>query len=322
MFLIIIAYLVLACTFILAKTSLYYMQPFYFIAIRMFFAGFLLLGYVKLIKGHSLRVAKKDWHLFGQVMLFHIYGAFMLEFWSMQYLTSAKAALLYNLSPFITALLCYLLFKQRLTIQKWIALTMGFAGMLPIMMYNSYKESQSGSFMHVALPDLVLLAGVVCACYGWLVVRELSGNRNYSFVLVNGIGMWGGGIMALITAIFIEKGGPFRWYTHHPDMMGQWLNTHFDVITTTVIMAFLCMFLLIILANFIGYNLYAYLLAHYSPTFLSFAGFITPFLAGLLGCLFLGETISAAFLISFGITVISLYIFYQDELTTQRIEKK
>jgi drug/metabolite transporter (DMT)-like permease len=322
MFLIIIAYLVLACTFILAKTSLYYMQPFYFIAIRMFFAGFLLLGYVKLIKGQSLRVAKKDLYLFGQVMLFHIYGAFMLEFWSMQYLTSAKAALLYNLSPFITALLCYLLFKQKLTVQKWIALTMGFAGMLPIMMYNSYKESQSGSYMNVALPDLVLLAGVVCACYGWLVVRELSGNRNYSFVLVNGIGMWGGGIMALITAIFIEKGGPFRWYTHHPDMMGQWLSTHFDVITTTVIMAFLCMFLLIILANFIGYNLYAYLLAHYSPTFLSFAGFITPFLAGLLGCLFLGETISAAFLISFGITVVSLYVFYQDELTSQRIEKK
>jgi hypothetical protein len=63
----------------------------------MFFAGFLLLGYVKLIKGQSLRVAKKDLYLFGQVMLFHIYGAFMLEFWSMQYLTSAKAALLYNL---------------------------------------------------------------------------------------------------------------------------------------------------------------------------------------------------------------------------------
>lgn len=317
MFLIIIAYLVLACTFILAKTSLYYMQPFYFIAIRMFFAGFLLLGYVKFIKGQSLRIAKKDWHLFAQVMFFHIYGAFILEFWALQYLTSAKAALLYNLSPFITALLCYILFKQRLTIQKWIALGMGFAGMLPIVFYNSYKESHASSFMSLALPDLILLIGVISACYGWLVVRELSQNRKYSFVLVNGIGMWGGGIMALITAIFTETGGPFRWYTHQPDMMGQWLNTHFDVITTTLIMAFSCMLLLIILANIIGYNLYAYLLTHNSPTFLSFAGFITPFLAGLLGCIFLGETISPAFLVSFGITVISLYIFYQDELTSE-----
>lgn len=321
MFLIILAYLVLACTFILAKTSLYYMQPFYFIGIRMFFASFLLLGYVKLIKGRSFHIAKKDWWLFVQVMLFHIYGAFILEFWSMQYLTSSKAALLYNLSPFITALLCYLLFKQKLTVQKWIALTMGFVGMLPIMMYNSYMESKAASFMNIALPDLVLLAGVVCACYGWLVVRELSQNRNYNFVFVNGVGMWGGGILALITAIFTETGGPFRWYTSHPDMLGRWLNPHVGPIVTAVIMSFLCMFGLIILANIIGYNLYAYLLAHYSPTFLSFAGFITPFLAGILGCIFLGETISAAFLISFGITVISLYIFYQDELTSEKIER-
>lgn len=296
------------------------MQPFYFIAIRMFFAGFILLGYWK-YKGHSLRVAKKDWPLFVQVMLFHIYGAFLLEFWAMQWLTSSKAALLYNLSPFVTALLCYMLFKQKLTMQKWIALCMGFIGMLPIMLYNSYKESQSLSFFNVALPDLALLGGVVCACYGWLVVRELSQNRKYHFVQINGIGMWGGGIMALITAIFTETGGPFRWYGPHPDMLGQWLNTQVGPIVTALIMTFLCMFGLIVLANIIGYNLYAYLLGHYSPTFLSFAGFITPFLAGLLGCLFLGESISAAFLISFGITVISLYIFYQDELINQEFIK-
>lgn len=289
------------------------MQPFYFIAIRMFFAGFLLLGYWK-YKGHSLRVAKKDWGLFAQVMLFHIYGAFILEFWGLQFLTSAKAALLYNLSPFITALFCYLLFGQKLTLQKWLALGMGFVGMLPIMFYTSSGEELSKSLMSIALPDLVLLAGVTSACYGWLVVRELSQNRGYHFVKVNGIGMWGGGILALITAIFFETGSPFRWYGPHPDMLGQWLNTQVGLIISTVIMAFLCMLGLIILANIIGYNLYAYLLTHYSPTFLSFAGFITPFLAGILGCLFLGESISAAFLVSFGITVISLYIFYQDEL--------
>lgn len=320
MFLILFAYLALACTFILAKTALYYMQPFYFIAIRMFFASFLLLGYLKLVKKQSLRVAKKDWLIFGQVMMFHIYFAFILEFWSMQYLTSSKAALVYNLSPFITALLCYVLYRQKLTTKKWIALSMGFAGMLPILMYNSYAESSKASFMNIAIPDLVLLAGVASACYGWLVVKELSQKRKYNFVLVNGIGMWGGGIMALITAIYLESGGPFRWYGPHPDMVGTWLNMHINPIYTTIIMAFGCMICLIILANIIGYNLYAYLLGRYSPTFLSFAGFITPFLAGLLGCAFLGEPISAPFLVSFAFTVISLYIFYQDELTVD-IEK-
>ncbi len=322
MFLIIIAYLVLACTFILAKTSLYYMQPFYFIGFRMFFASFLLLGYVKFIKRRSFHIAKKDWWLFVQVMLFHIYGAFLLEFWAMQYLTSAKAALLYNLSPFVTALLCYIMFNQKLTLKKWIALTMGFIGMLPIMFYNSYKESQAASFFNVALPDLALLGGVVCACYGWLVVRELSQNRTYNFVFINGVGMWGGGILALVIAICTETGWPFRWYGPQPDMLGQWINGHLGPVLTALIMAFICMFALFLMANIIGYNLYAYLLAHYSPTFLSFAGFITPFLAGILGCVLLGEPISSAFLISFGVTVISLYLFYQDELNTQRLEIK
>ena len=76
-----------------------------------------------------------------------------------------------------------------------------------------------------------------------------------------------------------------------------------------------CMASLIILANFIGYNLYGYLLRHYSATFLSLAGFITPFFTIILGWFFLSEQLTLPFLVSFVLTIFSLYLFYRQELT-------
>ena len=50
-----------------------------------------------------------------------------------------------------------------------------------------------------------------------------------------------------------------------------------------VVMLGVYSFALVIIANIIGYNLYGYLLSRYSATFLSFAGFMTPLFAALLG---------------------------------------
>ena len=72
--------------------------------------------------------------------------------------------------------------------------------------------------------------------------------------------------------------------------------------------------LLIIIANIIGYNLYGYLLHHYSTTFLSFAGSITPLFAALLAWFFLHETITKGFIMTFVMTLIGLWVFYREEM--------
>lgn len=315
MWLIFLTYLLMASTFTLAKTAVYYMQPVYFIAFRMILAGMILLGYLYLFNREKKYIFRNDALLFAQIIIFHIYCAYVLEFWAMRYVSSSKACLLYNLSPFITALFCYLLYNQRLSYQKWLAMIIGFCAMFPILMAHNAQEQSLFSIGFLSLAEIALLFAVASAAYGWLVMKQLM-DRGYTPVMINGIGMLGGGFLALMTAFYSEGLQPFIWVQTPADRIGKLLVPHLGVTQTAIIMGLACMASLIIIANIIGYNLYGYLLRHYSPTFLSFAGFITPFFASIFGLFFLGEPLSIAFIVSFSLTVLSLYLFYRNEITS------
>ena len=100
MWLIILFYLLMASTFTIAKTAIFYVKPIYFIAFRMLIAGSCLLAYFHFLNPEKGRVRFADIKLFAQIIIFHIYLAYVLEFWALQYISSSKVCLLYNLSPF------------------------------------------------------------------------------------------------------------------------------------------------------------------------------------------------------------------------------
>ena len=311
MWLIFLSYLLMASTFTLAKTAVMYMKPIYFIGLRMTLAGVLLLGYLYYFDRKKCIFNRTDAKLFVLIVIFHIYFAYILEFWALQYLSSSKTSLLYHLSPFITALLGYLLFSYKLSLKKWIALIIRFVGMIPILM--TYDV---GSYASNKLPfaEIILLLAIGSAAYGWIVMKELIVTRNYSPVMVNGVGMLFGGIAALVTAFIVEGKSPFVLNYNPTDMIGKLLLPHFGTVITPLIMAFGTMLCLIIIANIVGYNLFGYLLRFYSVTLLSFFGFMTPFIAGIFGWIFLSESLKAPFFISLAITAASLYLFYSQEL--------
>ena len=310
MWLIFICYLLMASTFTFAKTAIFYMKPIYFIALRMIIAGSLLLGYLHFFRKHTLVAWFKDLKLFLAIIFFHIYAAYIFEFLALQYIASYKVCLLYSLTPFITALLCYLLFQQKLTMKKWIALILGFLSMFPV-----FISGKQGVFTIISSADLILLFAIACASYGWIIMKELVVNKEYSPVLVNGIGMFFGGVLALGTALFFEGTQPFIINESPSDLVGKLLMPYWGSVMASMAMAFICMFALIIIANILGYNLYGYLLRFYSATFLAFAGLITPFFASIFGWLFLSEKITINFLLALSLTTVSLYLFYQEELT-------
>ncbi len=305
----------MASTFTLAKVAVSYMQPIYFIAFRMIIAGVLLLAYLYFFKRSKLRFSRSDLKLFALIVFFHIYCAYVFEFWAVQYLNTAKVSLIYNLSPFITALLMYLLYKQNISCKKWFALIMGFLAVIPILVARSAQEQALPEVWFLSLAELSLIFSVGSAAYGWIIMRELTVKKGYSAAFVNGMGMLWGGFAALATAVIIEGWHPFIWQHAPEDMLGKFLLPQWGVITTSLVMAALAMLSLIVVANIVGYNLYGSLLSRYSPTLLAFFGFITPFLVGILGWLFLSESLSVPFFISLGLTIVSLYIFYREELT-------
>jgi drug/metabolite transporter (DMT)-like permease len=236
-------------------------------------------------------VHKKDRMLFFQIILFHVYFAYMLDLWSLQYLTSFKSSFLYNLSPFFAAIFSYFYFAEKMTSRKWLGLGIGFCGFLPEIVSNLSVHTASSL---ISLPEIVMLFAVGSAVYGWIMLRKLVKDGEYSPIMVNGVGMVGGGILALITSYFVEG-----WAIS--PIMQFWPFVRLTA-------------LIILVANILFYNFYGYLLTRYTATFLSFAGFTTPLFAALFGWLFLGEMVSWTFFLSLFVVFIGLYIFYQEEL--------
>lgn len=257
-----------ASTFTLAKVALSVSAPFFYVGLRMIFAGALLTTYYAFTeKNHSHTYpTRSDIRLFIGIIAFHIYLAYMLDLWALQYISSCDASLIYTLSPFVTAIISYWWFKERLTGIQWSGMLIGFISCLPLIIETNCNPS--------SLQGIVGMFGsMVASSLGWITFKELTDNRRYSPFIINGVGMVFGGMAALVTSYFTES-----WYPTYP--ISDW--SLFLLYTGMII----------IIGNFVVYNAYGYLLRKYSATFLSYAGLTTPIFAALYGWFFLHEYLS------------------------------
>jgi len=306
MVLVILLYLLFASTFTLGKAALSYVPPFLFIGMRMIFGGSLLIAYYRFIAGHKVAIRIADYSLFLRIIVFHIFCAYTLEFWALEYVASAKACLLYNLSPFITALFSYFLFAEKLSYRQLCGLVVGFLGFIPILLAQTPLESLSWHVGFISCYELALIGSVVSSAYGWMIMKDLI-NKGYSFIMINGIGMVGGGILAFILSLY-KEGLPMM---KDVAVTNETLVIYYGTFGERLIMLGAYSLALIIIANIICYNLYGYLLSRYSATFLSFAGFMTPLFAALLGWLFLGEQVTWHFFATISLVIMGLYLFHE-----------
>ncbi|MCF7799548.1 DMT family transporter [Candidatus Babeliales bacterium] len=296
MFLIILLYAILASTFTLAKTVLFYAKPFFIIGFRMTLAGILLLLFQTIINKKRVLPNKKDWPLFFKVSLFHIYFFFMLEFWALQKMPSSKVTLIYSVTPFVAAILSYFLLKERFSKQKMFGIFLGFIGLFPIF-FLEQTGSEGASFFSISLREVALLLSATFGCYAWFDIKKLM-DRNYPLLTINGIAMLTGGILALITTYFVDGFSPCPIYDFWPFIF--WLM------------------ILIFVSNVVFYNLYGWLIKKYSITLVTFVGFLSPVFGALFGWFFLGENISWHYFVSLFIIIIALFVFYKSERLNAR----
>jgi len=292
MILVALLYAVLALTFIFAKNALAYANPFFLIGFRMLIAGTILLSYQYIFQRKHFVAKRSDWWLFFRVSVFHIYLAFVLEFWALQYLSALKTTIIYSATPFIAAILSYFLLSEKLTIKKTIGIGVGLLGLIPVLTSQVGDVATATSGRFISMPEIVLFGAVVSASYAWFLVKELM-QKGYGLGMINGIAMLVGGFMSMITAGFFEG------FTHP---VSNWSGLLFWLV------------LLILSANIIVYNFYGWLLQRYSITFVSFAGFLCPCFGTLYEWLFMDGQITWQHLASMILITIGLYIFYRDEL--------
>ncbi len=264
----------------------------------MFIAGILLLIYQYFYAHEHFKFKRSHIPLYAQLIIIGTYASYILRFWALESLTASKSMFLYNCAPFMTSLYSYFFFSEKMTRKQWFGLFLGMVGLIPLLMSSSPAEQTFGEFLFISWPEVATILSVAAYSYSWIVMRTLIRDKSYSPMMVNGISMFAGGLLALITSFFVE--GPFP------------VTNFWPFIT---LLAFI-----IIISNIICHNLYGHLLRKYSATFLSFAGFLGAPFAAIYGFFLKNEVITWHFYLSSVIVFVALYLFYKDEMLQTGME--
>jgi drug/metabolite transporter (DMT)-like permease len=300
MHLVILLFAMFASLFTLQKEALNYTEQFFLVGARMSFAGILLLSFVYLFdrKNFKFKLAHiKDLVLLS---LAAIYVTNVCEIWGINNMVSSKACLIYSLSPFLTAIVAYIVLKEKLSGKKIWGMLIGFIGLLPITYTQTSSELRSGTFFIFTMAEIAVLGAVLCSVYGWILLKKIISEYKYSPIMANGIAMTIGGILALTHSyISGENWQPVPVSNYKP----------FILYSLTM-----CL-----ISNIICYNLYGYLLKRFSANFMSFFGLVTPIFASFFGWLFLAETITWHFFASIAMFSIGLVLFYQEEIKKGKV---
>lgn len=301
MHLVILLFALFASLFTFQKDTLQYAEPFFLVGSRMLFAGMLLVSYQWLTGRHQIKLPAKAIKGIVLLGLANIYLTNIFEIWGLSHMVSSKACLLYSLSPFLAALVAFIVLKEKLNPRKWAGMLIGFFGLWPILYTQTGTELSSGQWAIFSLAELSVLGAVLCSVYGWILLKKVLSEHQLSPMTANGYSMTLGGILALC----------------HSYVMGE----HWDPVPVMQVSPFvinqLCMCLI---SNIVCYNLYGFLLKRYSATFMSFAGLVTPLFASLFGWFFLQETVTWHFFASIFLFSFGLVIFYQEEIKQQKQE--
>lgn len=302
LFLVFLTFALWSTSFSIGKATVLSSAPLFATGCRMILAGVVLLFYLWFKDKSALRINKQQILPLFLLALLAMYLTNALEFWGLQYLTAAKACFIYSLSPFLSALFSYFQFKEKMTLRKWLGLSIGFIGFIPVLITTSSTEELLGGLSFLSWAEIALMGATACAMYGWVLLRKLGKDLHMKPLMSNGASMLLGGFMAIIHSVFTEQWAPIP-------------VSNMSVFISGIVA-------LTIISNIICYNSYGYLLKKYTATFLAFAGLTTPLFAAFFGWVLLGETISWQFIVSVAIISIGLWVVHAEELRLGYIIKK
>lgn len=214
-------------------------------------------------------------------------------------MTAAKTCFFYSLGPFFTALFSYLHFKEKMSARKWLGMSIGFIGFIPVLMTQKGADELLSSLQFISWPELSMLGAAICSGYGWILLRLIVSGKKEAPIsppMANGASMFLGGLFALLHSSLVDNWAPI------PVVQGS-----FSVFLQGVL-------LMTFVSNIFCYNLMGALLKRFTATFISFMGLLSPVFASLSSWAFLGEPISPIIFLSTAIVSIGLWLIYSAEL--------
>lgn len=284
-------------TLSLSKMILTYTQPFFLIGSRMTLAGIFLLAYAVLWK-------KLQWpenfktvglHYF-QIILFALCIPYFLRYWGLLSVPEPRLTLLYNLGPLFTFVACVVLGIEKCTLQKILALLLGYCGLL-LFLHQPLTAYFSQPF---CFADGAIVVSVLSFVYGWLLIAQRLREYNDNVVVLNGICMLGAGLLGF-TFSYIHEVQPY----------------------VADISSFIPLLLgIIVISNLFTHNLYAVCVKKYGLSLVQLASLVAPMFSALIASVAANKLPSISLLTSTVITLSSCYLFYSDQCKVQVFTKK
>jgi drug/metabolite transporter (DMT)-like permease len=302
MLLVLSTFALFSSIFTVAKPTLAAGGLFFLLGSRMVVAAVILLGWLAVRRPAKVRLSRQ---LVWMVLLSGTLNFFLtnvFEFLGLSQLPSWKTCFIYNFSPFLSALLGYLVMGERLNLRKWAGLVIGCLGISLIFVTDALQSGEG--IWRLGWPELSVLAAVTCSCLGWTLLRRLRLQQDVDPVAANAYGMLLAGLGCVLVSAFSEPWQPIPIWQATPAVLGSGY--------------------MLLVSNLLAYTLYASLLRRFSATFLALAGGSTSLFAALWGGLFLGESIDWIMAPAAVIGAAGLALFYreeiQDELRRRRLQ--
>jgi|GEM_PF-5451902 len=312
--LLILVYLIDALSYSATQIALAYANPVMCMTLRMFLGGALLTTLVRFRYPEQWWMVRTTWYqhrwLWCKIIVIYLYVTYIGFFIGMHWMSSAYVALLYNLTPLIIALFGYFLADQQMNRTKWGALILGFISIIPITVGNH------ATALYPGYAEISMLFSVCAMAYGWFIVHALM-QIGHSPLIINGVGMLGASVLALVTSLLFEGSLHERW----PGLQALF-DTHQGTQIPGIVFFVTALLCSVVAVELIFYNATAFFMRYYSLVFVSFVGMLTPIMVALLNWKFFQEPLPPLFIPSFILLAISLICFYQQELITVFQHKK
>jgi drug/metabolite transporter (DMT)-like permease len=292
MFLVLSTFALFSTIFTVAKPTLESGGLFFLLGSRMVGAGLLLLLWVAIRRPSSLRVTRSLIPLVGISGALNFFLTNVFEFLGLAELSSWKACFIYNFSPFISALLGFILLREKMNARKWLGLLLGSFG-ISLIFAQDLLQTGIGSW-ELGWGELFALAAVFCSCLGWSLLRKVRVEGDVDPFAANGYGMILAGLGCLAISGSLESWDPVPIWDWEVALSGSGY--------------------MLVVSNLLAYTLYASLLKRFSATFLALAGGSTSLFAALWGALFLHEAVDPIMIPATLVGLSGLILFYREEI--------
>lgn len=291
MILILILYALFAAFYVVGKELLACSPPLFLSAARTLGGGILLTALHGMMHTKPLVVNRRSITLLALYTVSTNVISFALAYWALQYLSTTKVIFYYTFAPFITAFLSYFLFNEKMNRMQWLGSCVALLGIIPVMIMYSGTDGAGMTPPPYYLADIGQAVSVVLYAYGWIVVKQLIEEFDYPAIGTNGISLLASGVILLIGSVLVDG----IWPVCNASHFLLWLAILIGLSTTC-------------------YVLYFVLLKRYSPTLVSFGGFLEPLFGAFYNWILFGEHLTWYFWLSFAGITCGLYLFHYHEL--------